>query len=545
MKKVGDLMQAHILTVLVADEGKQTETTFRRSYEYNGNKYDLKIVYAPPSRIARLLTEQEFDIVVADKGRGKALSVAAGSKVTDDKVADLIRMLLKEIDSLEHGKGELNAILDSVSEGIEAIDIHGNIKSVNKAFLKITGMESEDRVGKNIFDVNNDGVLATVLRTQKPVPGNLRQGPGAKREVIATGAPVIKDGNMVGAVIVIKDVSETIRLARDVQSKREMLSSLYTRLGKVNYSFDDISASSKSMREAVVLARKVARSFSTVLIIGESGTGKELFAQAIHSAGMLDNPFIGVNCASIPESLLEGELFGYEKGAFTDAAARKIGLFELAQKGTVFLDEIGDLNLNLQAKLLRVLQEREFRRVGGIEMIPFTARVIAATNRDIAKMIDQGLFRADLYYRLNVMTIRVPPLRERIEDLPTLVEVLLKKVSRRIGKKVIGIENSVVAVMVEYSWPGNVRELENILERAVNVCEGEVIGPEDIEPYIFKYEAFGGEGTFSLELMERKQIKSALLYYGYDLKGKKAAAKALGISLTGLYHKLKKYGIKQ
>ncbi|MHC1761449.1 MAG: sigma-54 interaction domain-containing protein [Negativicutes bacterium] len=534
------------LTVLVLDELRDAKTVNRRMYKYNNVECDITIIFTSPVLLSKLLLEHKVDIIVDSSNLSGCVPKEINEKIVSGKSAKLIQMLLQEISLLEHSKEELKAILNSTSEGIEASDIYGNITNVNPAFSHITGIEYEDRVGKNIFDVNRDGVLATVLRTKKPVPGSLRQGPGSKREVIVTGAPIIQDETMLGAVVVIHDVSEAIRLAKEVETGKEILTSLYNHLGQVSYTFKDIVAESKSMKDAIGIARKAARSSSTVLIMGGSGTGKELFAQSIHAESRPSQPFVAVNCAAIPESLLEEELFGHEKGAFTGASGNKIGLFELAKNGTVFLDEIGDLNLNLQAKLLRVLQEREFRKVGGVKVIPFKARIIAATNRNILKMVSQGMFRDDLYYRLNVITIRVASLAERTDDLPKLTEVLLQKISRRIGKKVINIEKSVLEAMSGYSWPGNVRELQNVLERAVNMCEGDTIGNQDIDSYLLHYEHGPcNEMDFSLEVMEKKQIDSSLAHFGSDLKGKKAAAKALGISLTTLYQKLKKYNINQ
>ena len=523
--------------LFVDDAYEKITITKTRINRLTGN-YDLEVIYTPPAQADNVLEQKKIDFIFNLSNEGVKNTETGISK----EVAVLTQVLIQELQLLEYSKEELNAILESASEGIEASDIHGNIKFVNPAFLKITGIPLEERIGKNAFEVNKDGILAKTLQTQKPVSSTLTRAPGSKSEVFVTGAPVIRDNVMEGAVIVIKDVSETLRLAREVERERELLTSLYDRFGQFVYVFEDIVANSKRMKELIEVAQKATKSSSTVLIIGESGAGKELFAQAIHSSSRANLPFIAVNCASIPENLLETELFGYEKGAFTGASTRKIGLFELAKNGTVFLDEIGDLNLFLQAKLLRVLQEREFRRVGGNEVIPFQARIIAATNRDIPKMIEEGTFREDLYYRINVIPILMPPLRERIEDFSELAEKLLNKVSRKVGKKIYSVAPDVIEAMACYKWPGNVREMENVLERAVNMCEGSCIMLEDIDPFILNYSRERETVDFSLKAIERKQISEALRFFGSDLKGKKLAANALGISLAGLYKKMKRYG---
>lgn len=536
-------MKAFEFSVLIIDDTIISDKVLQKIYSCKKDDYQINMYFTGREKAVQLLSEAKFNFVF---NSGRPLNgLPADANVLSGQLAEFVQLLLKKINMLEDNKDEFKAILNSISEGIEACDINGRVKNVNPAFSSISGIEAADRLGKNILELNADGVLASVLKTKQPVTGKLKQGPHAKREVIVTGSPIMKDETMIGAVVVVKDVSETINMAREIQNKREMLTSLYNRFSKVRYTFEDISRNSKSMKDAIAMATRAAHSLSTILITGESGTGKELFAQSIHFESKGELPFISVNCATIPENLLEGELFGHEKGAFTDASSRKIGLFQLAQTGTVFLDEIGDLNLNLQAKLLRVLQEREFRRVGGIELIPFNARVIAATNRDLTKMVNQDLFRKDLFYRLNVMNIHVPPLRERIEDLPVLLEVLLHKINRRLGKNIKGVEGKVLAMFSKYAWPGNVRELENILERAVNICTSDNIGAEDIDLYISRIEQSETEEIFSLEIMEKRQIKNALKYYGQDLKGKKAAAQALGISLTGLYQKIKKYDIER
>lgn len=308
------------------------------------------------------------------------------------------------------------------------------------------------------------------------------------------------------------------------------------------YSFHQILGKSKPMRETFDLIRRVADSPTNVLITGESGTGKELVAKAIHyNSERRDAPFVPVNCAAIPEALLESELFGHVKGAFTDAKGDKRGLFEEAQKGTLLLDEISELPLMLQAKLLRALQEREIRRVGATRPVSVDVRIIAATNLNLSEEVKAKRFREDLYYRLNVIEIRLPPLRERREDIPLLVEAFLRKCAEASHKQVRGMSETALALLMDYSWPGNVRELENVIERAVTLARGEKIVPEDLPPTIMgtrgerRVMDEAAARTLPLEEVEREYILRILEKTGGN---KYQAAQVLGIDRKTLYRKL-------
>lgn len=301
-----------------------------------------------------------------------------------------------------------------------------------------------------------------------------------------------------------------------------------------------------SLRETLLW---IAASPSSVLITGESGTGKELFAQAIHYCGeRAPNQFVKVNCAAIPENLLESELFGYVEGAFTGARkGGRIGKFELANKGTIFLDEIGDMSLAMQAKLLRVLQEREIEKIGGDHPIPVDVRVVAATNKDLAALIRQGLFRLDLFYRLNVINLHIPALRERKEDIPLLAEYFVKQFNEKLGLTVHGIDDKAMALLVGYNWPGNVRELSNVIETAMNFCRSTVLTAEALPSYILHQQpavSRFNESTLKTGLLatEYKQIKDALRA---SRGNRQKAAKMLGISRTTLYRLMKKHQLIQ
>ena len=360
---------------------------------------------------------------------------------------------------------------------------------------------------------------------------------------VETAIEAMKGGAMDYLIKPVKtdDVLRTAgRAAREVQLRREV-THLRREVYK-EYSFHQILGKSRPMQEVFELIRRVADSPSNLLITGESGTGKELVAKAIHyNSDRRDRPFVAVNSAAIPEQLLESELFGHMRGAFTDAKADRPGLFEEAQKGTLFLDEISELPLMLQAKLLRAIQEREIRRVGSTKSIPVDVRIIAATNLNLADEVKAKHFREDLYYRLNVIEIRLPPLRDRRDDIPLLVEYFLHKCAKASRKPLQGVSESSLALLIDYSWPGNVRELENIIERAVTLARGEKIMPEDLPATVQGSRGDrrvlddAAERTLPLQEVEWEYIKKILEKTGGN---KYQAAQALGIDRKTLYRKL-------
>src|SRR6186997_808785 len=360
---------------------------------------------------------------------------------------------------------------------------------------------------------------------------------------VETAIEAMKGGAMDYLIKPVKtdDVIRTAgRAAREVQLRREV-THLRREVYK-EYSFHQILGKSRPMQEVFELIRRVADSPSNLLITGESGTGKELVAKAIHyNSDRRDRPFVAVNSAAIPEQLLESELFGHMRGAFTDAKADRPGLFEEAQKGTLFLDEISELPLMLQAKLLRAIQEREIRRVGSTKSIPVDVRIIAATNLNLAEEIKAKHFREDLYYRLNVIELRLPPLRERRDDIPLLVESFLRKCAKTNRKTLEGISESALALLIDYPWPGNVRELENVIERAVTLARGETIMTEDLPPTVQgsrgdrKVLDDAAERTLPLQKVEWEYIKKILEKTGGN---KYQAAQTLGIDRKTLYRKL-------
>lgn len=342
----------------------------------------------------------------------------------------------------------------------------------------------------------------------------------------------------------IEELKILIKKALNIGELKEQVSYLREELekntGKV------IIGESPKIKEILKISERVANTNATILILGESGTGKEVIANTIHyNSNRKNKPYVKVNCGAIPENLIESELFGYEKGAFTGANTRKIGKFEKAKQGTIFLDEVGELDLGVQVKLLRVLQQKEFERIGGNEIVKVDIRVIAATNKDLLKMVEEGSFREDLYYRLNVIPIQIPPLRYRKEDIPLLVKYFLDHYGQELGRKNMSIDNKALQKLVEYKWNGNIRELENMIERLVILVEGDIIEEKHLPKELFSstegYENFNlPQNGINLEEVEKSLIQQAL-----DISNgnQTQAAKLLGITRHTLIYRIEKYNL--
>ena len=333
----------------------------------------------------------------------------------------------------------------------------------------------------------------------------------------------------------------------DFIEKKEAIKN-YNKINKdYKITLDNIIGNSELIIQTKRNALIASHSTSTILITGESGTGKELFARSIHNhSDRVDHPFVTVNCAAIPDNLLESELFGYEEGAFTGAKkGGKLGKFELADKGTIFLDEIGDMSLHLQAKLLRVLQERELDKIGGKSNIFIDVRIIAATNKNLSAMVKNGSFREDLYYRLNVIPIKLPSLRERREDIPLLIDYMIKEYSDKLGKEILGIDENAKQLLMNYNWPGNIRELQNVIEYSINMSQSKILTldsmPKTLTTINYVEDVKDNEEIRTLEELEIREIKRALDMYKNYKKDKELVANALGISRATLYRKLEKY----
>jgi PAS domain S-box-containing protein len=459
-----------------------------------------------------------------------------------------IKTLADQVSDLWKARSLLEAIIESTEDAISVADETGNNIIVNSAYTRITGLPKDVVINRSVtVDIaEGESMHMKVLQTEKAVRNvRMKVGP-AKKEVIVNVAPIFIDGKIRGSVGVIHDISEIIALTDELSKAKRLLRRLEAR-----YRWEDIIGNSPVIVRAKEQARMAAETPATVLLRGESGTGKELFAHAIHIASQRKRgQFVRVNCAAIAENLLESELFGYEEGAFTGALkGGKRGLFEEANGGTIFLDEIGDISGNLQGKLLRVIQEKEMIRVGGTRPVPADARVIAATNADLEAKVHGKTFREDLYYRLNVMPIRIPSLRERKEDIGPLSEHLIFKLNQEFGRQVQSISDAALQDLIAYDWPGNVRELENVLGRAMITMR-----PQDRVMELQHLPLFPCEKTKSpnvsvhphpLERVVAEAEGAAIARALHETRGnRKNAASLLGISMRSLFYKMGRYGIK-
>ncbi len=424
----------------------------------------------------------------------------------------------------------LETTIRFADNGIVAIDRRGRIIELNNRAAEILGLRRQSAMGTRLQRIICHQVVRDLVESGTGVKRQEVVGAGPKPlHPVLSGNPVAIDGKTVGAVISVRDMRE---LQQDIYEFSEK---------QIDYTFDDIHGNSAAFDTVKRYTQKIARTDSTVLIQGESGTGKELFARAIHGhSPRARHPFVPINCAAIPESLLESELFGYDEGAFSGARkGGKPGKFEMAGGGTIFLDEIGDMPLHIQAKLLRVLQEKTIERIGGVKPIPVNIRIIAATNQDLHSMVKKARFREDLLFRLNVMPLYIPPLRKRQDDILTLARYFLKKYCRKYRRDVEGITDEARQRLVSYHWPGNARELENAIEYAVNVETGRSIRSASLPAAVSRARP-GALKPLAAKVRsyERMLIIEALETYGYLLEGKKRAARELGISLPTLYRKL-------
>ncbi|MFT8312474.1 MAG: sigma 54-interacting transcriptional regulator [Sporolactobacillus sp.] len=470
--------------------------------------------------------------------------------------------ILQNISGLEKVKGELKEvkelkerlqlILKYVQDGICVMDKKGVVNYVNDAYLKIQKQNKSDVIGKNISELSPHGVRQTVLRTGHGVKNKIIK----KNDdvmIISNVSPISVDGEQVGAISIVKDLREIQQLTEklnQVTSRAEYLEEELIRSRNPEKIFSSFIGKSGKIIDALSIALKAARSKATILIHGESGTGKEMIAKGIHYASAYRNgPFIRVNCASIPENLFESELFGHEKGSFTGAVSRRLGKFELAQHGTIFLDEIGELTIHMQAKILRVLQEKEIQRIGSETVQKLDIRIITATNRNLEEMVKKGEFREDLYYRLNVIPILLPPLRERKQDIALLVEHFMNKFQENRVQPILGISNDAMESLLAYAWPGNVREIENLFERLFTLVDNDYIEAEDLPAYIrgkklstqqrSHVELLSSDHVLPMENYEKAIIKKALEKYGSC----NAAGKALHLNHKTVAAKARKYNL--
>ncbi len=440
--------------------------------------------------------------------------------------------------SVNIAEGLTGSILESISDGVFTVDLNWNITSFNRAAEQITGVKRRDAIGRKCSDVFRSSMcqvgcsLKTTLKTLKPVINRscfILRSDGRQIPIsVSTAVLYDPNGEIIGGAETFRDLSELEALRKELSGR--------VRIG-------DLISRSPTMRKVFDLIPALASNYSTVLIQGETGTGKELVAKAVHGSGTFSGkPFMAVNCAALPETLLESELFGYHQGAFTGAVRDKPGLMQVAGDGTLFLDEIGDISPAIQAKLLRAFQEKTFQPLGGTTPQRLRARIITATNRDLAVMVKEGAFREDLYYRLNVIRIDLPPLRQRKEDIPMLVESFIEKFNLLYNRQIKAVNQQALTMLMAHDWPGNIRELENLVERAIILCPTRVIGsdflliddnsvPPDEKPGIRSARA----------LAEAASIKTALARNNFNIS---RTAEELEVHRATLYRKIAQHRLQ-
>lgn len=441
----------------------------------------------------------------------------------------------------------MELILGNITDGVFTVDSSFRITYFNRAAEEITGFSGNDAVGRFCHEIfrtpicNQDCPLRRSLRTGRPIKNfeiDILTSAGKRQAISVCTAPLVDSaGNFLGGVETFRDLTTIKSLQKEISGR---------------FVFQDIVSKNNKMRQIFETLPNIAQSDATVLIQGRSGTGKELFANAVHNLSpRSEGPMVKINCGALPETLLESELFGHVKGAFTDARSDRSGRFRAAEGGTIFLDEVGDMPLSVQVKLLRVLQVRELEAVGSEETVKVDVRVVAATNQDLERMVTEGRFREDLYYRLNVILIQVPDLVDRLDDIPLLVDYFLERLNHRMGRNFKGVTKRAMALLLHYSYPGNIRELENILERAYIISSSSFIDREDLPPHL-KEKGLNGHGHASSPTTgrywpkpdtgaERDSLIECLRRNFWSIP---RAAKELGMHRTTLWRKVKRLDIR-
>ncbi|OPJ57557.1 sigma 54-interacting transcriptional regulator [Clostridium oryzae] len=504
----------------------------------------------PTSDLSTVINSRKKHIGTTQIINNKEVLVTRSPIFSENKVIGAVGVFqdISELVAVKELNEKFSKILECSSDLICFVDENRKISYLNPSYMKYLPLSSQDALGKDLKDISADGLRMKVFNTREKVENYVYQKENI--DLICTIEPLFIDRTFKGIISILKPVDQIKNLLLKLEHSQEELNYYKKELlrhSKLSNSFADIIGSNSSLQDSILMAEKASKSISTVLIRGESGTGKELVAKAIHNnSNRKDKPFIRVNCAAIPENLLESELFGYEKGAFTGAVKNKPGKFALADGGTIFLDEIGDMPISMQVKLLRVLQEKEFESVGGIVTQKVDTRVIAATNRPLEEMLKSGEFREDLYYRLNVITIMLPPLKSRKEDICELTEYFIKKINKKLDKNIKGISKEALNYLHDYNWPGNIRELENIIERAINMCESSVITEKDLPIYLTniipqkEYTlSFSDGDLLTMKEYEKEIISAAMKKY----KSYNKAGKVLGLTHRTISLKCEKYGI--
>jgi TyrR family helix-turn-helix protein/PAS domain S-box-containing protein len=511
--------------------------------------------------IFSLLKEKDINLQAMEAKAGEQMVIKfhCNAALLQQVIADLRgingihSVNLKDLMPYEKREHQLTTILNSVSEGIITINEHGVLTHINEKARNIFHLGEKEAIGMHAEQLLMEKlpILETIVTGESYHLKEVKSKIGANTvHYLTSGVPILNNlGRVIGAVATIKDFKQVEEIISKVDRNMKA------------FTFDKIVYQSNGMRKIVDLAKLVAKGTSSILLRGESGTGKELFARAIHIESICSSePFIAINCAALPESLLESELFGYEEGAFTGAVrGGKKGLFEQANKGTLFLDEIGELSTKMQVRLLRVLQEGTVRRIGGNKEVNIDVRIITASHRNLEEMISNNTFRLDLYYRLNVVPIHIPPLRERKEDIPIIAQHLIRKICHKLKKQEKFLTSDSLQYLMSLPWPGNVRQMENTLELLINVVENDKITTDDILQWCnFKMEKAKNEDqmddeNFSIQFRFKEkwptlkevvdEVEKKLIYQVLEshLSSRKAGS-ILGVSNTTILNKMKKYG---
>ena len=492
-------------------------------------------------------------------------SIDQESSALRSRITELEREILErgEADrACRESEERLARIYASANDGIFVVDpLEDEIVEVNPKAAEIVGYTVGELAGMPMSALHPDempllkefseGVISTGSGLSDGLTCLTKDGTKVPVEMSASALHVEGKSLM---LVIVRDITERVEADEALRKAMTEIEELKNRFQaeniylqdeiKIEHNFEEIITSSKALRQSLRKVEQVASTDATVLILGESGTGKELLARAVHSTSdRADRPLVKVNCATLPANLIESELFGHEKGAFTGAHERRTGRFELADGGTLFLDEVGDLPLELQPKLLRILQEGEFERLGSPHTTAVDVRVIAATNRDLEKALAAGDFREDLYYRLNVFPILCPPLRDRKEDIPLLANHFARKYGARFGKRTVGIPKDVIESLQAYDWPGNVRELENVVERAIIISQGQYL---DLGDWLPKHGVPSADSPLlTIEELEREHISKVLESVNWTVRGERGAAKILAMKPTTLEARMNKLGIKR
>jgi len=479
---------------------------------------------------------------------------------------------LRTEDALRVSEQRLARVVDSAIDAIVTFDTNRRIVLFNEASEKVFRCSAAEAIGHPLDRFLGENLRKSIEDAISPAGGlearpflwapdgvSARRADGTEFTIEATISRVETQTGMLFTLI-LRDIEQRLRAEEELRQLGLQKEYLLEEIKEV-HNFEEIVGQSRALAEVIEKVKLVASTDSSVLILGETGTGKELVARAVHSNSERRNrPLVKVNCAALPGGLIESELFGHEKGAFTGATARRVGRFELAHGGTIFLDEIGDMPPDLQVKLLRVLQEHAFERLGGSDVIKVDVRVIAATNRDLLRSIAEGAFRQDLYYRLNVFPVHLPPLRERCEDIPPLVHYFVRRFSLKIGRKITRIQRETMERLVGYDWPGNVRELENVIERAVILSRGielevapgvlpeqDAIAPKLAAPSRSAHEEqrAGVPSPQSIKQVERDHILQVLMRTNWRIEGSEGAAALLNLNPSTLRSRMKKLGVQR